>query len=239
MIPLFRNLDYLYAHLPARYRGTDVDLFLKRMLTWSGEQLDGWDADLDTFYQKIAPSTAPAEFVEFWLWALFGWSWYPAWFSLERKRRLYASFATHLGRRGTATGIEEFLRDFSVHARVFNRPLTWEEIPLDEAAWSIDDALGICVQVSHLTDEVNFDLPGQGLEEMALDEGLVLETQETLTKAEIEDLLRFQWPNANLLMIHYLSRLNLAGPEAFDSSRVVINENILPDENSGPITGAH
>src|SRR5215471_3199668 len=97
----FSNGDYLYAHLPARVRRDDPNLFVKRFSQFFGTTMDGWDAIVDNFYQSIDPSTASEEFINWWLWALFGWSWYPSWFTLARKRALYAAFATHLAKRGT------------------------------------------------------------------------------------------------------------------------------------------
>ncbi len=202
------NRDYLYDHLPARFRREDreLSLFLKRFLHWFGEQLDGWDAIYDTFYSRINPQTAPDEFVVFWLWALFGWSWYPSWFTLTRKQRLYANFATHLARRGTSFGIEDFLRDFSIFARVYARPQYIEEAYLGDEAWGVEGPLGVVVQISHLADEVNHDVYGQGIEEAYLEESFASDTRETLSKREIEDLIRFQWPQSQRVMIDYRVR---------------------------------
>ena len=60
----FSNLEYLYEHLPARFRRDDDDLFLKRFLSFFGEQLDKFDGDLDHLYQSIAPATASEEFID-------------------------------------------------------------------------------------------------------------------------------------------------------------------------------
>src|SRR5215813_10770390 len=121
----FSNLDYLYQHLPARVRRDDADLFLKRFLQFFCETLDEWDQTYENFYQEINPQTASEPFVNWWLWALFGWSWFPKWFTLARKRQLYADFAQHLARRGTPKGIEGFLRAFSVYARHYRAPEYW------------------------------------------------------------------------------------------------------------------
>ncbi len=40
----FSNTNYLYTHLPARFRREDKDLFLKRYLQWFG----GADVDVST-----------------------------------------------------------------------------------------------------------------------------------------------------------------------------------------------
>jgi len=165
---------------------------------------------------------------------LFGWSWFPEWFSLERKRHLYAEFATHLGRRGTWSGMEAWLREFSIHARVYARPLYWGEFVFGEA-WSITAPLGIVVQVSHITDEVNSDVSAMTWNEMVWGEGYLRETRPTLTKREVEDLIRFAWPNGQRLMIEYVNRRNVAGPSAWESDQTVFNEDIVRDENSGAI----
>jgi phage tail-like protein len=234
----FSNREYLYQHLPARVRRDDDGLFWKRFLTFFGETLDVWDAVYDDFYKQIDPATASEEFIDWWLWSLFGWSWYPAWFTLARKRHLYAEFATHLARRGTWIGIENWLREFSIFASVYSRPLALEEAACGEEAWAIDDALGIAVQVRHLADEVNLDVRGQAFEELCFEEGYMSDTLATLTRSEIEELLRFQWPNAHRLMIEYRTRRNLAGPEAWNSGEVIFNEDLTFDENSGTFLGA-
>jgi phage tail-like protein len=239
----FSNLSYLYHHLPSRIRRDDADLFLKRFSQFFGETLDGWDEIYETFYQKINPQTAPEEFVDFFLWALFGWSWVPGWFTLARKRQLYADFATHLARRGTPRGIVEFLRAFSIYARVYNRPQYWGEFVWGEDAWTITDALGVVVQISHLADEVNPDLhdntQSSGWGEFVWGESYVAETRATLTAREIEDLIRFEWPNGHRVMVEYQARRNVAGVEAWDSDEPIFDEDVVPDENSGPIVGVN
>lgn len=235
----FSNLDYLYNHLPARVRRDDDGLFLKRFLQFFGETLDEWDEVYETFYQKINPETAPEEFINFWLWALFGWSWFPKWFTLARKRQLYADFAQHLARRGTKLGIERFLKAFSIYARVYNRPQYWGEFVWGESGYTITDALGVVVNVSHLADEVNKDVQATAFwGEFAWGEGCLRDTEPTLARKEIEDLIRFEWPNGHRVMVDYQIRRNVAGVEAWESDQPVFNEDIVPDENSGTITGA-
>lgn len=232
----FSNLDYLYSHLPARFRISDAeeDLLLRRYLTWFTDELDGWDQTLDTFYQKIDPDTAPEGFVEFWLWALFGWAWYPSWFTLPDKRNLFRDFAVLLARRGTRRGIQDWLRHFSIYARVFNRPVFLEESYIGEAGWFVESPLGLVVRVSHLADRVNGDL--LAVEEGYCEETFVSNPTATLSRAEIEDLLRFEWPTSQRLMIHYHSRRNVAGPEGWEDV-IPLNEEVVPDESSGMLTG--
>lgn len=233
------NLNYLYQNLPARVRRDDDGLFLKRLCQVFGITLDEWDQVYETFYQKINPETAPEEFIDFWLWALFGWSWYPKWFTLARKRQLYADFARHLARRGTKLGIEEFLKAFSVHVRVSNRPQFWGEFVWGEGGYAITDALGVVVQVSHLADEVNKDVRAGSWGEFAWGESDFRDVEQTLTRKEIEDLIRFGWPQGHRVMIDYQVRRNVAGVEAWESDEPILNEDIVPDENSGAITGVN
>jgi len=236
----FSNQDYLYLHLPARVRRDDEDLFVKRFCQVFGLTLDEWDALYENFYQQINPQTASEGFINFWLWALFGWSWFPRWFTLARKRQLYADFTRHLARRGTKLGIETFLKAFSIYARVSNGPQYWGEFVWGQGGYTITDALGIVVQVSHLADEVNKDVQAMATwGDFAWGEGCLRETEATLTRREIEDLVRFEWPNSHRVMVGYTVRRNVAGIEAWDSDEPIFNEDIVPDENSGAITGVN
>jgi hypothetical protein len=94
-MPSFSNLEYLYNHLPARFRREDRELFLKRYLQFFGETLDEWDETYLSFFERINPQTAGEEWVEFWLRELFGWSWFPYWFTVTDKRRLYHRAGPH------------------------------------------------------------------------------------------------------------------------------------------------
>jgi hypothetical protein len=242
----FSNHDYLYQHLPARVRRDDDGLFLKRFLQFFGATLDEWDAVYENFYASIDPATASEEFIKWWLWALFGWSWYPTWFDftqresaggflllesgeeltteeggpiteeptlpLSQGRQFYADFATHLARRGTKRGIEEFLKAFSIYARVSNRPQYWGEFVWGEAGYTMTGPLLVIVQVSHLRDEVNKDVRGMAFGEFVWGEGDHYKAVEpTLTRREIENLIRFEWPNGQRVMVEYQIRNNVAG----------------------------
>jgi phage tail-like protein len=193
------NQDRIYAHLPARYRREDADLFLKRFLTFAGETMDGWDDLYDGFAGRIDPATAPVEWIEFWLAALFNWAWFPSWFTVDDKRTLYAHFARHLARRGTAEGIRLWLADFGLAARVWTRPAAWCETPWGEPAWSVEHPLGLVIEILHLKDKLNFDASFYG--DAAWGECLWTEPKPTLTPAEIQYLLRFEWPLANDLWV--------------------------------------
>jgi len=232
----FSNLEYLYNHLPGRVRRDDDGLFLKRYLTFFGVTLDQWDAILDNFYTLIAAATTTGEFAQWWLWSLFGWSWFPSWYTLARQRSLYGNFTYHLARRGTAIGIETFLKEFSINARAFVRPQYFGDFVWGEGGWTITDALGVAVQVYSLNDEVNLDIGTSGFGELVWGEGLYRETTATLTTREIEDLLRWEWPNGQRLMVEYAVFEPVSGPEAWDSQEPVLDETVVPNEVSGIVT---
>lgn len=205
----FRNQDYLYNHLPAVYRANDGDGKLYRFLQAPCDELDRLDFIYYGFYQRIQPNSAPDEWVTWWLWALFGWSWYPAWFTLQRKQQLYANFARHLARRGTAVGIEKWLAEFSVIARVWARNEYWGEAVYGENGWTVDP-LGFVVQVECLKEEVNGpDIQVWG--EQVWGEGILRDTQPTLTYREIEDLVRYEWPSGQSVYVDYYTPPNVNG----------------------------
>lgn len=193
------NLAQIYDNLPGRYRRADTDLFLKRLLTFAGETLDGYDETFDNFYQQIDPETASAVWVEYWLAALFGWAWFPRWFTLGDKRTLYANFARHLARRGTARGIELWLRDFGIVARVWYRPQAWGEAAWGEPAWSVNHPLGLVIEILHLKDRVNYDASFYG--DAAWGECLFTVQRRSLTDGEIDKLVRFVWPLGNRIWL--------------------------------------
>lgn len=196
-----------------RLAAPPLPAFLRRFLLFFCSTLDLWDFQHEDFYRRINPDTAPEKFINFWLWALFDWSWFPQWFTLARKRRLYADFTQHLARRGTALGIERFLQAFSIFARVYNRPQYWGEFAfaaIDE--WTITDALGVVVQIDHLADEVNLDRDGQAFGEFAWGRDYFADTRPTLTRKEIEDLCRFEWPESQRMMIDYRVLPEKPGP---------------------------
>lgn len=197
------NLDYQYNNLPARYRRADTNLLLKRFLTFFGEQLDKFDQDFETLYQKVRSETAPEEFVEFWCWAWFGWSWFPEWFTLEQKRTFYRDLARHLARRGTKLGIEGFLRAFGVHARVFNRSEYWEEFYWDESEWMISGPLAIVVQIFPMRDIAVSEQEFWG--EMFWEENFLGGDNGVIEEADVEALLRFQAPLSQDIFIEYLT----------------------------------
>lgn len=205
------NLEFLYEHLPARLRRDDETLFLKRFLTHSGETFDGFDRQLDTFYQKIDPATAPQEFIDWWLFTFFGWGWFPTWFSLERRRAFYASIATHYARRGTVRGIKEFLAAFGLRVIVEGVPRYWEEeVWGGESGWAISGPLGIVVRLMPEAPAINEEL--EFWSEAFWSEAYGASPGENIQRADVDELLRFQWPLANFILIEDLPFLSSVPP---------------------------
>ena len=189
----FSNRDYLYEHLPARFRRDDVDEFLKRFLTWIGETFDGWDQSFAAFHQQIAPGTAAEEFIDWWLWALFGWGWFPEWYTLAEKRTFYAQITTLYAQRGTVAGIEGLLKAFGIHSRVHARPQYWGDFIWGEGLYTVDKPLAMLVDIRSVDDRVNFDLQTWG--ELVWGEGYYAQSPAaSLSRRDIEELLRFGRP---------------------------------------------
>lgn len=188
----FSNLDYLYDHLPGRMRRADVDLFLKRFSSWFGSELDKVDATLDTFHERIAPATASEEFIEWWLFSLFGWDWFPAWFTLDLKRLFYAKIAQHYARRGTARGITEFLAAFGIKARVITSPQFYGEFTVGEDGWLLDGPLVVIVQIYPQAAALPEDLSFYG--EWTTGESSIADPALVIGRFDLDALLRFQQP---------------------------------------------
>jgi phage tail-like protein len=198
----FSNLDYLYQHLPARLRRDDDGLLLRRFLSFFGETLDSCDLQLDTFYQKIDPATAPSEFIDWWLYAFFGWGWFPTWFTLDRRRAFYAAVTQHYARRGTLQGIKEFLAVFGLRAIVEGEPRFWGEETLGENQWSCPGPLVIIVRLFPEAPAVAGDMcfwsEGTWGDDFGASPG------ENIQRADVDALLRFQWPLAQHIFIEDL-----------------------------------
>ena len=197
------NLNYLYDHLPARYRRSDPDLFLKRFLSWFGSELDGVDEKLDSFYLKIKPETAPEEFIEWWLYALFGWSWFPSFFTLEHKRSFYSQIAQIYARRGTAQGIEQFLRCFGIYSKVHNRAVVWGESVWGESLWTTSSPLGFVVQIYPSASAVAEDFSFWG--DFTWGQSVISIPTESLQRIDVEALLRFEQPASQEILIDYMT----------------------------------
>jgi phage tail-like protein len=208
----FENLEYIYGHLPARFRAADKELFLKRFLTFFGNTLDEWDAAFDSFFEKIDPETADARWIEFWLFALFGWSWFPWWFTLEDKQRLYGNFGRHLGRRGTRRGIELWLADFGIIARVHTRNAPYGEFVWGETMFSIPEPLHLIVEVLFLRQssaEISF------WGESAWGEGFYTEPRPMFTDREITDLVRYVQPVSQSITIVWRNRIQTPSTQEY------------------------
>lgn len=192
-MPEFKNQDYLYENLPARYRREDTEQFLYRFLEFFGETADGFDALHAEFFENISPETASEEFIDFWLFSLFGWRYFPKNFTLSQKRVLYANFARHLARRGTKKGIELWLRDFGAHAVVWLREEFYDDSFYGEPAWSVDGPLFVLVEIISLKDWESIDVDSWN--DSFWDDGSYFGSPEArLTEDEIETLLRFFLP---------------------------------------------
>ncbi len=194
----FSNLDYLYQNLPSRFRREDKDLFLKRYWQHFGETLDGYDAAFDSFFGSIDPATADVRWIEFWLENLFGWSWFPTWFTIQEKRRLYSHFGKHLARRGTRRGIELWLLDFGIVARVHTRNLPWGEFVWGESHFSISEPLHLVVEILFI-QSAQTDICAWG--EGAWGEFYYSEPKPPFTEKELLDLLRFVQPHAQEFIV--------------------------------------
>lgn len=183
------NLEYLYQHLPARFRRDDKGLLLKRFLQHFGVKLDQYDEVYDTFSERIDPDTATAEWIAFWMLVLFEWSWFPWWFTLADKRRVYGNFARHLARRGTAVGIETFLRDFGIVARVDKRPQTWGEFVWGETGFSVPQPLYLVVEILRIeSPRTDASFVGEGV----WGESIYTRPRRPFTDADIARLIRYQ-----------------------------------------------
>lgn len=194
----FSNRDYLYSHLPARYRREDKDLFLKRYLQFFGDTLDEWDGKFEAFFENINPETASTEWIVFWLEVLFGWSWFPWWFTITEKRRLYGNFAQHLARRGTRRGIELWLLDFGIIAKVHTRTAPYGEFVWGESSFAITSPLRLIVEILFLQSNTQ-DVHAIG--EGAWGEAYYAEPRAILTEREIIDLIRYVQPQAQEIIV--------------------------------------
>lgn len=205
----FSNTDYVYDHLPSRFRRDDKSGVLKRYLQIFGDTLDGWDDAFDAFFESIDPDTATSQWIVFWLHVLFDWSWFPRWFTLADKRRLYGNFARHLARRGTPRGIELFLKDFGIVARVHTRPVTWGEFAWGETSFSIAQPLYLIVEILHVkTPAIDASYWHEG----AWGEAFYSAPVRPLTESEIVELVRYQQPHAQVIDILW----KLGGYEPID-----------------------
>lgn len=210
----FNNTEYLYQNLPSRFRREDKDLFLKRYLQWFGETLDGYDAAFDSFFGSIDSDTADERWIEFWLENLFGWSWFPYWFTVAEKRRLYANFGRHLARRGTRRGIELWLLDFGIVARVHTRTLPWGEFVYGETHYTISEPLYLIVEILFLQPaQTDLHVWGEG----AFGEFYYSNPKPFFTTKEMIDLIHFVQPHAQEIL--FILR-NSTGTQATETETI-------------------
>lgn len=203
------NLDYLYNNFPARFRRDDKDLFLKRFLSFFGETADEFDYLFATFPDQINPETARIAFVEFWLRELFGWSWFPVWFSKAAKRQLYGNFAKHLARRGTARGIELWLNDFFIEAKVHKSPMFFGEGFFGEPLIFVSEPLTLIVEIGKVAPP-NYIEDCSVFSESYFEECYPAESTPLYLLNEVENLLRYVQPQAQEIIIYrsYLGENN-------------------------------
>ncbi|HQZ81593.1 MAG TPA: hypothetical protein PLR83_00105 [Pyrinomonadaceae bacterium] len=189
---------YIYEHLPSRYRRADADTFLRRFLQTPGEMLDGWDDGYDAFHASIASATAAEKWVRFWLYVLFGWSWFPWWFTLFEMRRLYSHFGRHLGRKGTARGIEAWLADFGIVARVHTRTQPWDEFVWGENSFAIREPLHIVVEIMEIrAGSMDMCFTDEG----AWGESYYVTPRPLFTTWEILELIRYVQPHSQEVFV--------------------------------------
>lgn len=197
------NLDFLYDHLPAFMRRDDAalpaPLFLRRFLSFFGQQMDGFDKVVDELHLKVAPATADEEWLNWLLSALFGWGWFPVWMTLAQKRQFYADIATHYARRGTARGIREFLAAFGIKSRVINQPIFYGEWTLGEDAWALATPLVVVIQIYPQRAALPEDLSFYG--EWTLGEGAISDPALVPTRTDVDALLRFMQPLSHHFII--------------------------------------
>jgi phage tail-like protein len=197
------NTEYLYAHLPARMRRDDVELFLKRFLTAVGTELDGFDDAVDNFYKSIDAATASQKFIDFFLYAFFGWGWFPPWFTDERRRAFYSFITRHYARRGTVAGIQEFLGAFGLRTIVQAVGPVYGEQVYGEDVWAISGPLGIIVRLFSEAPAVSEDLSFY-IDEGTFGESFYATPSQSIQHADLDELLRFVHPLGNIIMIEDL-----------------------------------
>lgn len=194
-----RSLEHLYAHLPAFMRRDDAALFLKRFLSPPCAEADAVDEAFDAFHLQIAPETASEEFINWFLWSLFGWGYFPEWFTLGQRRAFYSKVARLYAMRGTARGIEEFLAAFGISSRVVVQGAAVGEMAVGEDEWLLTEPLAVVVQIFPNAAAVAEDLDAVG--EWAAGESHAAVPSQSLARPDLDQLLRFQWPLGHVVFI--------------------------------------
>jgi phage tail-like protein len=197
------NLEYLWSLLPEWMRRQDEEQtppdFLKRFVSFFAKEMDDADRVVDELHQLVAPATASEAFLNWWLWAFFGWAWFPVWMTLDQKRAFYSSIATHYARRGTARGIVEFLAAFGIRSRVINQPIFYDEFTTDEDEWCVETPLVFIVQIFPQMGGLDEDLSFYG--EYTTEENHIADPALVPTRPDIDALLRFQQPAGHIIII--------------------------------------
>jgi hypothetical protein len=198
----FSNTDYLYQHLPARMRRDDTSAFLKRYISWIGNELDGVDQKYDQFYLQINPGTATSDFIDWWLYALFGWGWFPTWFTLDERRAFYAHMTQHLARRGTAIGIQKFLADFGVGCVVEKGPAFYGDTFWGDRGWLFSGPNVMVVRLFPQLPAVPAD--ASFFSETAYGDEFYGPPGQNIGTVDVDALLRWEWPEGCFIFIESL-----------------------------------
>jgi phage tail-like protein len=199
------NIETLSELIPSRYWRADEEYsgFLKRFLYWFALECDRVDSLVDNFFKNLDPATAPEEFLNWWLYSMFGWGWFPVWFTLDQKRAFYQDIARHLARRGTRRGIEEFLAAFGLTARVTMSPTFYGEEFYGEETWLIPGPLVIVITIYPVTGAQAEDLSFYG--EASFGEDYSVSPALTPGQLDIDGLIRFFWPLGNVIIVEDLT----------------------------------
>jgi len=132
----------------------------------------------------------------------FRLGWFPTWFTVQQRRAFYAYITRHYARRGTVEGIHEFLAAFGLRCIVQAVGPVYGEQVYGEGVWTISGPLGIVVQLFPEAPAVNEDLEFYG--EGTFGESVAVAPSQSIQRADIDDLLRFVQPLANIIMIEDL-----------------------------------
>lgn len=198
------NTQYLYQHLPSRYRTADAeqDYFLLRFLSVFGQKLDHFDNLYDSLPSLVSPYSAPDEWVNYLLKALFGWSFFPEWFTDEDRLYFFQEIAQLYAKRGTPEGIEEFLLRFGIKAHVITQSPAIGELTIGEDEWLMPGPLGIIVQIELEAGAAAEDMDVIG--EFAVGESHLAIPSHSVDRVDLDQLLRFMQPLAQVVMIEDL-----------------------------------
>jgi phage tail-like protein len=204
MSDFINNLEYLYEHLPGRYRVADEgqDYLLKRFLQPFGEELDRFDELHESLPDLVSPYTAPPEWVDFMLDAFFGWSFFPEWFTDEERLFFLQDIAQLYAKRGTPEGIEELLLRFGIRARVIRDTPGLGEFTLGQDHWLLPGPLGFVVEILPEAGAAPEDLAALG--EFTVGESHVAVPSRSVERVDLDMLLRFMRPLGQVIAIRDL-----------------------------------